>query len=233
MKDEVGDPNAATAAEREPAVDSAETASVPPASSADLTIARRILDGDEAAFVALVDGNHAMLLRVARTFVASEAVAEEVVQETWLAVLEGLRGFEGRSSLRTWIFRILSNRARTRGVREARSVPFSSLEKDNEAPAVDPSRFGPNGRWQEPLPRWDEDTPESLLVAGEIGAVIQRAIEELPPGQRAVLTLRDAGELSAEEACNVLGISETNQRVLLHRARSRIRAALERYHRGE
>jgi RNA polymerase sigma-70 factor (ECF subfamily) len=172
------------------------------------------------------------LLRLALLHVSSRAVAEEVVQETWLAVVNGLERFEGRSSFKTWLFRILTNKAKTRGQREKRSVPFSALavDGDEDGAAVDVDRFlGPSsrhaGHWAAP-PR---GLPEERLLAGEARARIEAAIAALPPNQRAVITLRDVEGLSAEEACNVLGVSETNQRVLLHRARAKVRAAFEQY----
>jgi len=184
--------------------------------------------GDEAAFRALIDMYHAMLVRVARMYVSTQAVAEEVAQETWLAVLEGIGRFEGRSSLKTWLFRILTNRAKTRGIREGRSLPFSSLEPDE--PAVDAERFHGGdhawpGHWSAPPSQF----PEERLLAGETREVIERAIEALPPTQRTVISLRDIEGWSADEVCNALTLSETNQRVLLHRARSAVRAALEQY----
>ena len=192
--------------------------------------------GDEPAFARLVDELSGPMRRLARTFVPTAAVAEDVVQETWLAVLEGLDRFEGRSSLKTWIFRILTNRAITRGQRERRSIPFSSLvdaETGHAEPAVDPSRFRPpgsqwTGGWLDPPRSWDP-IPEDRLLSNETLGVISSAIDELPPGQRSVITLRDVEGFGSRDACNVLGISETNQRVLLHRARSRVRRALERY----
>jgi RNA polymerase sigma-70 factor (ECF subfamily) len=168
--------------------------------------------------------------------VPSQSVAEEVVQETWIGVLNGLRRFEGRSSLKTWIFRILTNQAKTRGVRERRSVPFSALEgPDGESgePAVEAIRFaqsGPlTGHWATPPRSWEEDTPEQLTLSRETREHVQRAIDALPPNQRSVISLRDVEGWSAPEVCNVLGLSETNQRVLLHRARSRVRRAIESY----
>jgi RNA polymerase sigma-70 factor (ECF subfamily) len=187
--------------------------------------------GDEEAFAALVDRYQASLVRLARMYVRDRSTAEEVVQETWLAVLNGIDRFEGRSSLKTWLFRILVNRAKTRGQREARSVPFSSIGPDE--PSVDPDRFQGEtephpGGWREPPQRWDGD-PEERLLAGESRALILDTIEQLPPNQRAVITLRDIEGLSSEEARNVVDVSETNQRVLLHRARSKVRRALEQY----
>jgi len=189
--------------------------------------------GDEQAFGELVSKYHGSLLRVAMSFVAERTAAEEVVQETWLGVIRGLSGFKGRSSLKTWIFRILANRAQTRGKREARSIPFSSLkapqsESDDE-PAVDPSRFNARGMWAEPPPPWTNAPPEELLAQRETMDLIQRAIAELPENQRTVITLHDVEDLAPDEICNILEISWTNQRVLLHRARSRIRSVLEQH----
>jgi RNA polymerase sigma-70 factor (ECF subfamily) len=188
----------------------------------------RLRAGDESAFRALIEMYHAMLVRVARMYVSTQAVAEEVAQETWLAVLEGIDRFEGRSSLKTWLFRILTNRAKTRGIREGRSLPFSALEPDE--PAVDPDRFhGAEHNWPGHWAAPPTGFPEERLIAGETRGVIERAIEALPPTQRAVISLRDIEGWSAEEVCNALTVSETNQRVLLHRARAGVRAALERY----
>jgi len=166
----------------------------------------------------------AALRFVARSFVRTESVAEEVVQDTWLAVIRGLHAFEGRSSLRTWIFHILVNRARSRAVREARTVPFSSLE-DADGPSVDPSAFDTDGRWAQSPPRLDGD-PERHLLSQELRRRLIGAVEELPEGQRAVIALRDLAGLPSEEVCELLGLSQGNQRVLLHRARTRVRAAL-------
>jgi RNA polymerase sigma-70 factor, ECF subfamily len=185
-------------------------------------------NGDESAFRSLVEMYHAMLVRVARMYVSSQAVAEEVAAETWLAVVEGINRFEERSSLKTWIFRILTNRAKTRGIREGRSLPFSSLEPDE--PAVEPERFhGGDHRWPGHWAAPPQSFPEERLLAGETRNVLERAIEALPPTQRAVITLRDVEGWSAEEVCNALTLTETNQRVLLHRARSAVRRALEEY----
>lgn len=187
--------------------------------------------GDEQAFMMLVDRYGASMLRVARTFVPSRAVAEEVVQEAWLGVLRGLDRFERRSSLKTWIFRILTNVAKTRGERESRSVPFSSLERPSEA-AVDPSRFepelGPKGVWKAAPASW-EDVPEEQFLAQETRSQIEAAVAALPPQQQQVITMRDIEGWSPQEVRNVLDISETNQRVLLHRGRSKVRRALEGY----
>jgi len=189
--------------------------------------------GDEIAFREVVAGYHAAMVRVASFYVQSRAVAEDVVQETWLAVLEGLDRFEGRSSLKTWVFRILANRARTRGTRERRSVPFSSMADDSDEPGIPPTRFRPAtdrwpGHWAEPPRPWN-DVPAEKLEGGETRALVFDAIRTLPPSQRDVIALRDVEGWSAEEVCSVLGLSEGNQRVLLHRARTRVRAALERH----
>ncbi len=186
--------------------------------------------GSEAAFEALVTRYHGALLRVALVFVRDHAVAEEVVQETWVAVLDGLRRFEGRSSLRTWLFAILSNRARTRAVREQRSMPFSALDDPESGErAVESSRFTAEGMWAVPPASWGADNPEERLLRQETMAVLEAALAELPPHQRAVVTLRDVEGLNSADVCHVLQVSEANQRVLLHRARCRLRAALERY----
>jgi RNA polymerase sigma-70 factor (ECF subfamily) len=190
--------------------------------------------GDEHAFAALVREYHASLVRVARTYVSTLASAEEVVQETWLGVLNGLDRFEGRSSLRTWIFRILTNIAKTRAERDARAVPFSALgEPGTDEPAVDPDRFEPAGarwagHWKSFPDRWDT-LPADRLASTETLARVRGAIETLPPAQARVITLRDVQGWSAEDVCSALGVSETNQRVLLHRARSKVRQALEEY----
>lgn len=199
-----------------------------PADKARLTSLRA---GDEAAFAELIDELHGPMLRLALAFVSSAAVAEEVVQETWLAVLSALGTFEERSSIKTWIFRILTNRAKTRGTREHRTVPFSAMgdEDDPHEPAVAPSRFRPNGMWSVPPRRWEDDTPERLLMNQQALQQINEAVAALPPNQRVVITLRDIDGLESDEVCNILEISETNQRVLLHRARSRLRAVLEEY----
>jgi RNA polymerase sigma-70 factor (ECF subfamily) len=160
-------------------------------------------------------------------------VAEEVVQETWMAVLEGLDGFEGRASFKTWLYRILANRARTRAVREGRSVPFSALaETEGDEHAVDPERFDAAGMWRDPPGGWTDETPERLALEAETRGVMEAAVAALPPAQRAVLVLRDEDGLETEEICNLLGLTVTNQRVLLHRARTRVRKALEEHMRG-
>lgn len=200
----------------------------PPATHEEREQIARLLAGDEARFTLLVAQHHPSMRRVARGFVSSDALAEEVAQETWAAVLDGLARFEARSSLRTWIFRILVNRAKTRGVREARSVPMSALgAPEGDGPAVDADRFAPDGHWSRPPESFGEDDPETLLARHELGAALASALAGLPDRQRTVILLRDVDGWTSEEVCNVLGLSETNQRVLLHRARTRLRQALE------
>lgn len=190
----------------------------------------RILDGDGDAFATLVEAHYSALIRLAMTFVRSRNVAEEVVQETWIAVLNGLAKFEGRSALKTWIFRILINRAKSRGVKEARSLPFSALgeEDDDRDTAAEAERFTAEGAWREP-PEDLEDIPEQLLIQKEVRQVMEEAIKKLPENQQRVITLRDLEGWSSQDVCNVLEISETNQRVLLHRARTRVRKSIEKY----
>jgi RNA polymerase sigma-70 factor (ECF subfamily) len=193
----------------------------------------RLRDGDEQAFGELVDRHYATMLAVARGYVKSRAVAEEVVQEAWLGVLKGLDRFEGRSSLRTWIIRIVVNIAQTRGAREARSIPLSSLAPEGEEAAVEPERFrGPQeafaGHWRQYPANW-ELLPEQSVFGRETLDVVMRAVTALPPAQRQVIALRDISGWSSEDVCEALQISQGNQRVLLHRARSRVRATLEEH----
>jgi len=201
-------------------------------SAHELELLERLRAGDEQAFCTLVDEHYRAMISVALSFVRTRAVAEEVVQEAWLGVLKGLDRFEGRSTLRTWILRIVSNVAKTRGVREARSVPFASLGPagDDEA-AVDPDRFrGPTdgfpGHWWAYPSDW-RALPETALHERETLDVVSRAIDELPAAQRAVITMRDVVGCPPAEVCAALDLTDGNQRVLLHRARSRVRAALE------
>ncbi len=202
------------------------------ASESDRALVEALRRGDEDAFAALVDRYSRPMLRLAATFVRTPAVAEEVVQEAWLGVVAGIERFEGRSSLKTWIFRILTNTAKTRGSREARSVPFSSLEREGEGePAVDPDRFISEGFWASPPRPWE--MPDERLLSKETRERVAQAIEALPPMQRTVISLRDVEGWSSEDVRNVLELSETNQRVLLHRARSRVRAELELYFTGD
>jgi RNA polymerase sigma-70 factor, ECF subfamily len=192
--------------------------------------------GDGEAFAALVDRHTPAMIRVASAYVPSRAAAEEAVQDTWIAVMRGIDGFEGRSSLKTWIFRILTNVAMRSGARERRSMPFSALAQaeDTGEPAVDPDRFLPadhelfGGHWAIMPTRWP--TPEEGLLAGETRDVIAHAIAELPPAQRTVMALRDVEGWTSEEVVEALEISPGNQRILLHRARSRVRTAIEAYH---
>ena len=187
--------------------------------------------GDEAAFAAVMRMYGRGMLRVAEMYVSSRAVAEDVVQEAWVGVLRGIGRFEGRSSLKTWLYRIVANTAKTRGVRESRSVPFSSLGDDGDEGTVDADRFLGSGdrfpgHWAVPPQVW---APEGRLLADETLGVVERAIDKLPPAQRAVITMRDVQGFTSEEVCNALDLTETNQRVLLHRARAKVRRALEEY----
>lgn len=188
--------------------------------------------GDERAFAALVDRYQASLVRVARQYVPTQEIAEDVAQEAWLGLLRGLDSFEGRSSLRTYLFRIVMNLARTRGVREARTAPFSSLARDGDedGPSVDPERFvrapaAGAGHWLSPIRPWNLSA-EQLTLNAELGAKIAEAIERLPEAQRRVVTLRDVEGFDSDEVCDLLGLSEGNQRVLLHRGRTKLREAL-------
>ena len=203
--------------------------SVTPADETELLA--RLRAGDERAFETLVDRHYGTMLAVARGYVKSRAVAEEVVQEAWLGVLKGLDRFEGRSSLRTWIIRIVANIARTRGVREARSVPLSALAPEGDEAAVDADRFrGPDdafpGHWRQYPSDWRE-LPEHALLGRETLDLVVATVKQLPPAQQEVIALRDISGFSSEEVCLALDISSGNQRVLLHRARARVRAALE------
>jgi RNA polymerase sigma-70 factor (ECF subfamily) len=204
--------------------------------SAEADLIDRLRGGDEATFVCLVNSFSASLKRLALAFVSTDAVADEVVQETWLAVLTGITRFEGRSSVKTWIFKILTNRAKTRAIRERRTINFSELEDPMEPdrPAVDPTRFLPAahpthpGHWASPLEAWSASA-EDAVVAREMMGVLEREMDRLPPAQRVVVALRDMHGWPAAEVCDVLGLSEANQRVLLHRGRSRLRGVLEAY----
>ena len=196
----------------------------------------RLRDGDEQAFRTLVERYHPTMLRVARTHVRDAQAAEEVVQETWLAVVKGLDRFEERSTLKTWLFRILVNRANTRGAREARSTPFSALataDASEDEHAVDPDRFqnadgSYPGHWATPPSHW-EALPDERLLSQETLETVAAAIETLPPAQREIIRLRDVEGWDSDEVCELLELSHGNQRVLLHRARSKVRAALEAY----
>jgi RNA polymerase sigma-70 factor (ECF subfamily) len=187
----------------------------------DAELLRQLRAGDERAFVALVERYNGSMLRLALSFVPSRAVAEEVVQDTWLAVLRGLAGFEGRSSLRTWMFTILVNRARTTGSREQRTIPVADA-----GPVVDASRFGPDGAWSAPPENWIEEA-ENRIEAGKLASLLRSAMDGLPARQREVVLLRDVEGMSGAEVCAVLAITEANQRVLLHRGRGKLRQVLE------
>ncbi len=196
-----------------------------------------LLDGREDAFVRLINLYSGSMLRLAMIYVPDRAVAEDVVQETWVGVLNGLRNFERRSSLKTWLFRILTNQARTRGKREARTIPFSDLsgaDADGGEYAPDQGSFVPldaprwAGHWTS-IPRSWNEIPEERLLSQETKAEIYKVIETLPPSQRQVITMRDVEGMRPEDISNILGITDTNQRVLLHRARSKVRLALEEY----
>lgn len=198
----------------------------------DPELARRLGDRDEAAFTLVVDAWSPGMLQLARSFVTTDESAREVLQDTWLAVITAVASFEGHSSLRTWVYRILVNTAKRRGQRESRVVPWSSWapDVDEAGPTVAPSRFqGPTepypGHWRAFPQKW----PEDEALAGETLAIIRAAMEQLPVRQRIVMTLRDVEGCSAEEVCTILEISAANQRVLLHRARAAVRTALEAY----
>jgi len=193
----------------------------------DRELVARLLARDAAAFTSLVRAQHESLVRLALVFVGNRATAEEVAQDTWTRMLAALPEFEGRSSLRTWMFRICTNAALTRAERESRSAPFSSLQ-DSDGSEVEPQRFNDSGAWADPPHAWRAETPEKILERAEAIACIERTIDQLPPAQRAVVMLRDVEGLDAAEACNVLHVSESNQRVLLHRGRSKIRRACEK-----
>jgi RNA polymerase sigma-70 factor (ECF subfamily) len=196
--------------------------------------------GDESAFVTLLERYNASMIRVARIYVRDRSIAEEVAQEAWLGVLRGLGGFQARSSLKTWIFRIVLNCARARADREQRSIPFSAAGEalvQGADPAVDASRFrGPDdpyhGGWVSFPPSWGQ-APEQRVLSNEVRQLIGAAVDQLPPAQREVVVMRDVQGWSAEEVCQVLHVSESNQRVLLHRGRSKVRCALAHYLAGE
>jgi RNA polymerase sigma-70 factor, ECF subfamily len=192
-----------------------------PAADQDGELVELLRAGDEQAFVTLVSRHHASMLRLASSFVASPAVAEEVVQDTWMGVLRGIDGFAGRSSFRTWLLRILVNRATSTGMRERRSIAVGDA-----GPVVDRSRFDASGAWMSPPQHWVEDSDDRLLAQG-LANEIQAALGGLPARQREVVMLRDVDGLSSHEVCEVLEISDANQRVLLHRGRSHLRQALE------
>ncbi|AKT42475.1 DNA-directed RNA polymerase sigma-70 factor [Chondromyces crocatus] len=200
-----------------------------------MALVARLVAGDEACFTQLVERLHGPMQRLARTLVRDQAGAQEIVQETWTVVLDSLPRFEGRASLKTWIFRILTNRARTRATRDKRMVPVAWMEDggaDDES-AVSPERFHWWGRWTSAPTSFPSASPEDHVLRKEMGTRLLVELDALPQGQRAVVTLRDVDGCSSEEVCEILGINETNQRVLLHRGRARLRAALEQYLRSE
>src|SRR5262245_30301697 len=202
---------------------------------AEAAVIVRLKHGDEGAFDELVNQHHSTLIRMAMSYVADREVAEEVVQDTWMAVIESLDRFEGRSSLRTWVCGILIHKAKDRGVREKRHTTFSAFESydDDNDEAVDPSRFQQSGElaghWALPPQPWDDQTPEKLLANQQAVNAMQRAIETLPPTLKEVLILRDVEGVEAKEVCEMLNITETNLYVRLHRARERVRGAVETY----
>ena len=210
----------------------------PPVPSGDYAddelLAKAIAARDADAFAYLIDRYNGQLRRLARQYVPSEAVADEVVQETWLAVIQGIDRFEHRSSMKTWLFRILINTARTHGVKENRSTPLA-MTLDDDEPAVEPSRFRRftlrgRGGWKEPPHSWSD--PERSVIDREVLDTIDGAIARLSADQRQVITMRDVLGCSSAEVCSVLELSDANQRVLLHRARSKVRAALEQKYAG-
>jgi RNA polymerase sigma-70 factor (ECF subfamily) len=194
-----------------------------PAAAAEAELVAQLRVGDEEAFVALAGRHQATMLRLASAFVPSPAVAEEVVQDTWLAVLRGIDGFAGRASFKTWLLAILVNRAKSTGMSEARSLPIGDA-----GPAVDSSRFDAGGAWISPPRQWVEESEDRLLAMG-LGGRLESALKRLPSRQRAIVILRDVDGLSSEEVCRVLDITAGNQRVLLHRARNHLRVAVEEF----
>lgn len=206
----------------------------PDSENNEIALVAALRAGDEDAFALLVDRYYTTMLRVARSYVSSTEAAEDVVQETFLGVIRGIDRFEARSSLRTWMFRILVNRAQTKGERESRTKPFSSMMAGSGSgePAVDPERFIAEGRWAGFWSAWPPDKmlPEANVLALEAGSLLTAAIDALPDVQRTVISLRDVQGLDSNEVCALLDISEGNQRVLLHRARSKVRASLEGYY---
>lgn len=204
----------------------------------EVTLLARLRQGDEGAFDELVTRHHSALIRMAMGYVADREVAEEVVQDTWMAVIEGLDRFEGRSTLRTWIFGIMIHKAKDRGVREKRHMTFSSfgsIDDDGEE-TIDPSRFHQSGEWAGhwafPPQPWDDQTPEKLLASQQAVNAMNKAIEALPRTLKDVLILRDVEGVDAKEVCDILKITETNLYVRLHRARERVRQAVEAYVEG-
>ncbi|MGF1613717.1 MAG: RNA polymerase sigma factor [Gammaproteobacteria bacterium] len=197
----------------------------------DRVLVEQLLAGDEQAFAQLVRAYHGKLRYLARSIVG-EAYADEVVQETWLATLKALPGFEARSSLKTWIFRILSNTAKSRVRREIRSMAAGDLANEKE-PALPAARFDTSGHWRTPPLPWHAETPEALLASDQLRECLEKTLAVLPASQRMVIVLRDVEGMAMADVCNILGVQETNARVLLHRARTRLRAVVEAYERGQ
>ena len=192
----------------------------------DLELLARLRAGDEEAFVTLVARYQQPMLRFARAYVPSRAIAEEAVQDTWMGVVKGIEQFEGRSTFKTWLYRILINRARSAGSREHRHTTSEARQPQHPQHAVDPIRFDANGQWAEPVEPWNDDT-EDRLDAATWGPILQSGLEDLPARQRQVVILRDRDGLSGDEVCDLLGLSTGNQRILLHRGRTRLREILE------
>ena len=200
----------------------------------DDALAERLRTGDEEAFALVLDSWSSSMLRLARSFVSTDTSAEEVVQDTWLAVVRGIAAFEGRSTVKTWIFRILVNHAKTRGAKESRVIPFGTLLSEDEGPTVDPSRFRPTsepypGHWRAERQPQPWPGPEDAALGSETRRVVAQALAVLPDRHRVVITLRDVEGHTSDEVCALLNISPGNQRVLLHRARAAVRAELEDY----
>jgi RNA polymerase sigma-70 factor, ECF subfamily len=214
------------------------SAPVAPLGNEEKRLVTALRNGDESAFTALIDLHQPSMLSLAQRYVRSRSVAQEVVQDTWLSVLKGIDRFEERSSLKTWLFRILVNQAKSRGVRESRNVPLSALDGEGDEPSVEPDRFLDlhhdrwPGHWAAYPSSW-ANIPDQRMLSRETLACVKDAIDELPERQRIVVSLRDVEGWSAEEVCEALEISDANQRILLHRARSKVRGALERYLEGD
>ncbi len=206
-----------------------------PSTSKEFDLVRRLAAGEEETFRELYAKYSTSMVRLANVFVADEATAEEVTQETWLTVLQKIEQFEGRASLKTWMFRILTNKAKKRGIKDKRIVPFTSIKKSEDGPHVlDPALFKPDGHWKVPPVRWNSDTPEKMAEHAETRAFVTQQVESLPPKERAVVRLRDLELWSSQEVCELLEIEAGYQRVLLHRGRNRMRVALGEYlQRGE
>jgi len=192
----------------------------------------RLRRGDEATFRSLVRKHHASMVSFARSFLRDRSAAEEAVQDSWMAVISGIGSFEGRSSLKSWIFAIVANKARTKAKRDGRMVPFSAFGSADE-PAVDAERFTPEGSWASPPGSWSDINPERIVAGRQLLAHVMAILETLPAAQRTVVKLRDIEGLSAPEVCDVLEISEANQRILLHRGRSRVRQGIENLMAGQ